>query len=325
MSKSVQDFQSSKSVFVSTLKKLEQDVKTVETYELLMALKTDGYLKAIQDQKPPYENSNFYIIRWFRTFVGIKDEAMVLINGELVRKYHQKQHEQYLHTRGKETKYYKTGENLSLSSCSIDGLNYQYRQLMKSLQKKEEERLNALGDKISELEARLDSLCKAVDAKVVVMKTELKKRCPYIRSVTIETKHKSEHLDVRYDPKLTATKDLQYVCKEARKVSRKLALHSGIEDPTSDVAMPAVPVSHYRAAVADEEDLEYAQQVAAQKAAAALAEKRAKEREAQKAPDFHFDYSIDKEKREFGAYELLAVPEDRHAYDDGRFPSSAPR
>ena len=83
----------------------------METYELLMALKTDGYLKAIQDQKPPYENSNFYIIRWFRTFVGIKDEAMVLINGELVRKYHQKQHEQYLHTRGKETKYYKTGEN----------------------------------------------------------------------------------------------------------------------------------------------------------------------------------------------------------------------
>lgn len=319
MSTATESYESAKSRFTNTLLKLEQDVNIVESYGLLMKLKTEGYLKAIQDLRHPYDNCSFYIIRWFRTFVGIKDEAMLSLNGVLMRKYHRKQHEDYLHTRGNETIYYKTGV-LGLSSCSVDGLNYERRAMTKKLPKKnsrEEERLDALADRVIVQEERLDELCKNVNNRVNIMKAELKKKCPYIVSVIIDIGHKAEQLVVKYDPKLTHLKDFTYTCHEARTGSRKLALHSGIEDPTSEVVVQAAPVSHHRAAVADDEDREYANQVAVQKAATALAEQRAKEEQARQAPDFGFDYSIDKEKREFGAFELLAIPEDRNANDDG--------
>lgn len=321
MDRNVESYKSEKAKLISTLEKLKERVHTVEAYDLLMKLKTEGYLKAIQDLKHPFTACSFYLIRWFRTFVGVKDEAMLLINGELMRNYHRKVHEQHLHTRGKESSYYKTGV-LGLSSCSVDGMNYQFRMLAMKRKKndcREEERMDAVGDQIRDLETRLDMLCKTVDAHVSVVKSELKKKCPYIRSITIESTYKAEHLSLHYDPKITPLRDFQYTCQEARTGSRKLALHSGIEDPTSEgvaVQRLVAPIGHHRAAVADEEDQEYARQMAQQRAAATLAEQRASELEAQKVPDFSFDYSIDKEKREFGAYELLAIPEDR---DDGTY------
>lgn len=126
---STQDYQAFKDVVFSRIVKLEEFVKIVESYKLLLEEKTKGYVAAICNQKAPYTHSWFYIVRWFRTFVGIKDEAMLLINGELVRKYHKQQHESYIHNRGKEEKYYKITGLLGLSGCCCDGLNYDLRKI----------------------------------------------------------------------------------------------------------------------------------------------------------------------------------------------------
>lgn len=62
---------------------------------------------------------------WFRTFLGIKDEAMILITGEIVRSYHIPQHEKFQHERREEAHYYN--DKCTLSACSVDGIDYEYR------------------------------------------------------------------------------------------------------------------------------------------------------------------------------------------------------
>jgi hypothetical protein len=125
------EYQAFKDVLHSRIVKLEELVRVVESYKLLLEEKTKGYVAAIVAQKAPFAHTWFYIVRWFRTFVGIKDEAMLLINGELVRKYHKQQHEIYMHTRGNEEKYYKIAGLLGLSGCCCDGLNYDLRRVSK--------------------------------------------------------------------------------------------------------------------------------------------------------------------------------------------------
>ena len=125
---SISDYQTYKEVINTRLRKLEEFVGKVELYKLLLEEKTKGYLAAIKAQSSPYEDTWFYITKWFRSFIGIKDEAMLLINGELVRKYHKQVHESFIHSRGREEKYYKT-VLLGLSGCSIDGLNYDLRKI----------------------------------------------------------------------------------------------------------------------------------------------------------------------------------------------------
>ena len=66
-----------------------------------------------------------YLKDWFRAFLGIKDEAMILITGELVRGYHIPIHGKYQHQRIGESHYYNDG--CTLSACSVDGLDYEYR------------------------------------------------------------------------------------------------------------------------------------------------------------------------------------------------------
>jgi hypothetical protein len=127
---SAADYEALKEVLSARLYKLEEFATKVESYQLLLEEKTKGYISAITTQKPPYTDTWFYITRWFRTFIGIKDEAMLLINGELMRKYHKQVHEQYIHTRGNEEKYYKTGV-LGLSGCCVDGINYELRRIAK--------------------------------------------------------------------------------------------------------------------------------------------------------------------------------------------------
>lgn len=125
---SLSEYNAFKETLSSRISVLEGLVTKVESYKLLLEEKTKGYIAAITKQKPPHADTWFYLIRWFRTFVGIKDEAMLLINGELMRKYHKQQHDAYLHSRGTEEKYYKSGL-LGLSGCSADGLNYDLRRI----------------------------------------------------------------------------------------------------------------------------------------------------------------------------------------------------
>jgi hypothetical protein len=73
------------------------------------------------------KNIKKFVKNWFRTFIGILDECLVLINGELIREYHQKEHESFVHSRGKEAHYYKT--NSKVTACSVDGIDFEYRAL----------------------------------------------------------------------------------------------------------------------------------------------------------------------------------------------------
>ena len=66
-----------------------------------------------------------YLKSWFRTFLGIKDECMILITGELVRSYHKSFHADFCHEREEEARIYKSG--CALSACSVDGLDFEYR------------------------------------------------------------------------------------------------------------------------------------------------------------------------------------------------------
>jgi hypothetical protein len=69
------------------------------------------------------------IVRFlFRSFLGFRDECMVLLTGELIRSYHQNVHKNYIHPRETENYYYKSNK-YKLSSCSADGVDYEYRKL----------------------------------------------------------------------------------------------------------------------------------------------------------------------------------------------------
>ena len=124
----LEEYSAYKEIIASRVRLLGEFAAKVERYKLLMDDKTNGYVSAITKQREPFADSWFYIIRWFRTFVGIKDEAMLLINGELLRKYHKQVHADHIHSRGSEDKYYKPGL-LGLSGCCVDGLNYDIRRI----------------------------------------------------------------------------------------------------------------------------------------------------------------------------------------------------
>jgi hypothetical protein len=109
----LQSFTSSVESLFSTYEKLTEDCSS------RLKSKVSIEAKLIQ----------YYVKRWFRSFIGIKDECMALISGEIIRRYHQNQHKLYLHDRGNENKIYKRSE--TLSACSVDGIDYEYRKYSK--------------------------------------------------------------------------------------------------------------------------------------------------------------------------------------------------
>ena len=124
---SIEDYKSEKAMVLASLLKLESFVEVVETFKFQLEKKTEGYLAAINSQKSPYQHTGFYSKKWFRFYLGCKDEARLLINGALHRKYHYNQHSEFLHTRKNESNYYKAP--LGMSSCSVDGLEYCIRSI----------------------------------------------------------------------------------------------------------------------------------------------------------------------------------------------------
>ena len=84
---------------------------------------------------------NSFFRRLFRLYLSVVDDAMVLFTGKLCRSYHKAAHERLyrgaggvtesaLHSRGKESAYFKHSEEFS--RCSVDGLNYECRQADKN-------------------------------------------------------------------------------------------------------------------------------------------------------------------------------------------------
>jgi hypothetical protein len=127
MSDEYKGYVKSRDKIIAVVKVLTPLVAAAESYTGLLSRKTEGYISAIRIQKEPYQFSGFYLRKWFRTFLGVKDEAMVLFNGEVIREYHEELHKQYYHSRGNEDKYYKGV--FGLSCCSVDGLNFEIRKI----------------------------------------------------------------------------------------------------------------------------------------------------------------------------------------------------
>lgn len=71
---------------------------------------------------------------FLRIWLGNKDEITILLNGQIVRSYHGSFHQIFLHDREEESHYYHS--DCSLSTCSIDGLDYEFRQVEKKYKKK---------------------------------------------------------------------------------------------------------------------------------------------------------------------------------------------
>jgi len=108
---------------------------------------------------------------WFKAFLAYKDECMVLSKGELIRKYHIKQHKIYIHDREKERHYYNA--QYKLSSLSRDGIDYEYRQILNKYPNKS---MNNIATKSDEIGNRVDSLSKALDDSFRRLEEALKKR-----------------------------------------------------------------------------------------------------------------------------------------------------
>ena len=66
----------------------------------------------------------FFVKQWFRSFIAVKDEAMVLFKGCLTRRYFVDEHASNVHTRGEQGKWYKDSDQLT--ACSVDGWRYEY-------------------------------------------------------------------------------------------------------------------------------------------------------------------------------------------------------
>lgn len=124
---------SSKEVYNQRLTKLQAaQEKLIHLAEQLDARSesfrqlTEGYGERIKKNGP--RRVAWYMKRWLRCFIGIKDEVMVLISGEIIRKYHELQHKEFLHDRGEENAIYKRSKILSL--CSVDGIDLEYRKMV---------------------------------------------------------------------------------------------------------------------------------------------------------------------------------------------------
>lgn len=90
--------------------------------------------ECIQTSQKFFQNSKFpQILKLFRSYIriwiGLKDEIMILLNGQLIRSYHISMNEFFIHERNDEKHYYHS--KCSLTSCCIDGLDYEFRKICK--------------------------------------------------------------------------------------------------------------------------------------------------------------------------------------------------
>jgi len=89
---------------------------------------TDEIVKRIKLVKEKKVYLKKYLKTWFRTFLAVIDECLILLNGEILREHHSLDHKKFIHKRTAEHFYDKKNE---LSSCSKDGMNFIVRQLEK--------------------------------------------------------------------------------------------------------------------------------------------------------------------------------------------------
>lgn len=94
--------------------------------------KTNAYVDKIKnlfikkDVSHWYKSIRFYISKWFKNIIAVRDEIMLLISGIMRRNYHKHLHNTYKHSRNHENEYFN---HHNLSYCSTDGLNYEWRRI----------------------------------------------------------------------------------------------------------------------------------------------------------------------------------------------------
>jgi hypothetical protein len=117
------------------LKKLESYISNASDEHINELLRSTKYItKKIRNIRTKDLRVNFkknvvhYVKIWFRLFLGARDECLVLLNGALRRTYYKKEFEAYEHKRDKEFNFH---DDTKLSKFSTDGIDYEYRQIVK--------------------------------------------------------------------------------------------------------------------------------------------------------------------------------------------------
>ena len=149
------------------------------------------------NEHPP-SAAQFILMEWFRCYCAHMDEVLVLVKGELVRKYHRAEHEKYIRSRGHEDSYYSGGK-YQLSAASLDGFNYEIR--AGGFEGKTW--VERLSDSMEEEGKKLEQRAKAIEACEVTLASALKRA--YGASIKVTSKmgrslHKGEWFKVSFPP-----------------------------------------------------------------------------------------------------------------------------
>eukprot|EP01039_Chlorochromonas_danica_P000211 gene213-226_t len=161
----------------------------------------------------------FYLKQWFRAFLGIRDECMVLLTGELVRNYHAALHESYLHDRHEENEIYS--KQCSLSLCSSNGIDFEYRRLVKRFGSKMA--FDAIADRSEKLEESLHVLYKRIDECYESIESAVRslQGCRVVSNL----KHRAETLNL-----VIKNSRIELAGDEFRRFSHALSLITVLED-----------------------------------------------------------------------------------------------
>lgn len=252
----------------------------------------------------------FYLKQWFRAFLGIRDECMVLLTGELVRNYHAALHESYLHDRHEENEIYST--QCSLSLCSSNGIDFEYRRLVKRFGSKTVgilssqhgrccdhcvcvycQAFDAIADRSESLEESLHVLYKRIDECYVSIENAVRS-LQGCRMVCNLKKHRAETLNL-----VLKNSRIELGGDEFRRFSRALSLITVLEDHPDITRLQAATLErsnrNKRRRGLDDSDDDGERD-----------EKEEKEEE--KALDFEFSASVEEIKK---AYQpIVKQPED---------------
>jgi len=325
-------------------KALEKLSKKCKLYSTQLRSKTEAtvsriraYYTGCRDDADRLRFLRHFLAQWFINFIGCKDEAMVLLKGELTRSYHVEEHAQYMHSRGEQNKWYKSDK---LSSCSVDGWRYEHLRTKDTLGSSSslEEALDGHADRVDTVSDMLDPLIESMDECGEVLRRGLQSLQPPLAQLILDLSSKlNHHLGERMCVQLkedAPEMSVKWTRKSAQKVSREKALSTTLEDPLNAVpaAAPAIqsngngssaamaaPLnianSMRRNVIVDEDDVEN-QEIERK----AVADKAARAERARKAAEDDFSMipvSIDEIKMKFGATHLLAMGRVRSTEEEG--------
>jgi hypothetical protein len=112
------------------LEELRRKVVAAEQTTRQFLLLSREYRARVSASKHPPLYLKFYIDPWFKSYLAFRDEVMVLIQGVVHRRYHDKEHTQFQQDRNSDTKsgcearFYSNAAYKYLTSCSTDGIKY---------------------------------------------------------------------------------------------------------------------------------------------------------------------------------------------------------